>query len=467
MQYKCAISPAVQQTQRPLKSYSNAPLLRKTGLKKWVVLPVLLAAACCGHAQRVLGLDDAIALALKNNYDIRLMRNDSAAYATDNAYAYAAFLPRLNGTAGKQWNVNAQKQNLANGTKKDTTGLKSNNLTAALNLNWTLFDGLKMFATKDKLARLVELGELGIKNQVVNTIATVINNYYDIVRQKQQLKAIIEQMSINEERVKLADRKLRVGLGAKPELLQAKVDLNAQKAAVLQQNTLIAQLKEQLNQLTGFTATNYEVSDDIPVNNDLKLEELRNIMVNSNPSLLLAKKNIDVANLSLKENKAALFPTLSFNSAYNFSRTENKAVINSFTPLFNQNKGLNYGFGLTVPILNSFNTRRLIRQSELSIRYQQLLYDQQRSLLDVKLDNAYKNYELGKKSLQLEEDNIALARENVSIELERYRQGVSTYLELREAQKSLEDAYNRLIAARYNLKLAETTLLQLKGDLVK
>jgi outer membrane protein TolC len=42
---------------------------------------------------------------------------------------------------------------------------------------------------------------------------------------------------------------------------------------------------------------------------------------------------------------------------------------------------------------------------------------------------------------------------------------VSTYLELRDAQISLEQAYNRLIAARYNTKLAETELLRLKGTL--
>jgi outer membrane protein TolC len=55
----------------------------------------------------------------------------------------------------------------------------------------------------------------------------------------------------------------------------------------------------------------------------------------------------------------------------------------------------------------------------------------------------------------------------VTIALERFRQGVSTNLELREAQRSLEEGYNRLIAARYNTKLAETELLRLKGDLVK
>ena len=83
------------------------------------------------------------------------------------------------------------------------------------------------------------------------------------------------------------------------------------------------------------------------------------------------------------------------------------------------------------------------------------------------ITNAFKDYELQKKTLALEEENILLAKENVFISLERLRLGISTYLELRETQKSLELAYDRLIAARYNTKLAETELLRLKGDLVK
>jgi outer membrane protein len=95
-----------------------------------------------------------------------------------------------------------------------------------------------------------------------------------------------------------------------------------------------------------------------------------------------------------------------------------------------------------------------------------LNYQNQLSQLDVRLSNAYKNYLLQKQTLQLEEENLGLAKENVSIALARFRLGVSTVLELREAQISLQQAYNRLIAARYNTKLSETELLRIRGSLV-
>ena len=419
------------------------------------------------NAQVNLALEEAIATALQNNYDIRLSRNDSAVAALDYSYRNAVFLPRLNGTLGANWNRNNQKQEFNTGTKREGD-VKTNNIIATVALNWTLFDGLKMFATRDKAAQFIELGELGIKNQVINTVAAVINTYYAIARQKQQLKAIEEQMSISDERVKLAQRKLEIGVGTKPDVLQSQVDLNAQKAARLNQQTLIEQLKEQLNQVMNVAQnTIYDVSDTIPVNMNIALGDIQSNIENTNLLLLISKKNIDIANLTLKERKAERWPIISFNSAYNFNRTNNDVSLNPALPIFNRNRGFNYGLTANIPILNNRNNNRLIKQAELDIQYNQLIYDNQRSLLSMDVINAYMNYDQQKKALELEESNILLAKENVSIAIQTYRLGAFTFLQLREAQRSLEDAYNRLIAARYNAKLAETELLRLKGDLVR
>ena len=419
-------------------------------------------------SQNKLTVEQAITATIENNYDIQLLRNDSISYALNKSYARAAFLPRVNATTGLVYNNNNQKQKLADGSKRESKGIRSNNLSGSVQLNWTVFDGFKMFATRDKLSQFVLLGELNIKNQMVISVATVINNYYNIVRQKQLLKAIEEQMSINEDRVTLAEKKLSVGLGAKPELLQGKVDLNAQKAARLKQQTVIDQLKEQLNQLMNVEMnTRYEVSDTITFADNIILGDLMGTVETTNPQLLVIKKNIDISQLTLKERKAERYPIVTLNSAYNYSKTNNQTVINPFTPLFNRNNGFNYGVGITIPIFNGYNVKRQIQQAQLDIDWLNISYQNQKSQINLGITNAFKDYELQKKTLALEEENISLAKENVYIALERLRLGISTYLELRETQKSLELAYDRLIAARYNTKLAETELLRLKGDLVK
>lgn len=433
-----------------------------------IFLPVLLLITCSAPAQRIVSLEEAIATALQNNYNILLAKNDSMAAALDYSYKNAGFLPRLNGNLGTAWNNNAQKQILADGSKRESKGLKSNNITTQLALNWTLFDGMKMFATRDKLEEFVKLGELGIKNQLINTVASVITTYYNIVRQKQQLKAVEEQMSLSQERVKLAQYKLDIGVGTKPDVLQGKLDLNAQKAAQLLQQNLIAKLKEELNQLMNIQqSTLYEVSDSIPINTKLSLGDIQSNVESNNPALLIAKKNIDIAGLTLKERKAEKLPTVTFNSAYNFNRTNNQAVINSFSTLFNRSKGFNYGLTATVPIFNNFNNKRQIRQAEMDIQYQRIVYDNQKSLINLSVINAWSDYEQQKRALALEEENIILAKENVSILFQVYKLNSTTLIQLKEAEKSLGDAYNRLIAARYSTKLAETELLRLKGDLIK
>lgn len=419
-------------------------------------------------AQRLLSVEEAIGTALQNNFDIRLSKNDSMVAALDYSYRNLAFFPTFNGTASTTWNNNDQRQTLADGSKRQQDNIRSHNSAASLNLNWRLFDGLRMFATRDKAEEFVQLGALGIKSQVVTTVSGVIVTYFDIVRQKQQLRAVEEQITLNEERVKLSQYKLDIGTGIKPDLLQSKVDLNAQKALKLQQLTLIEQLKEQLNQVMNVNpGTSFEVTDSIPLNTGIGLGDIQIDIEKTNPDLLIAQKNVDIARLTLKERKGDLFPVVSFNSAYNYSRTDNKTVINPFSPLFNRSNGLNYGFTASIPIFNGLNARRLVRQARLDISYQELVFENQRSQINLSVVNAFKNYELQKKALALEEENILLARENVDIVFKTYKLGAATLVQLREAQNSLEAANNRLIAARYSTKVAETELIRLKGDLVK
>lgn len=449
---------------------------------KQLCLVLLVLGSCTLKAQTLdsleelpeLTLEEAISTALQNNYDIRLAKNDSAIAALDYEYRNAVFLPRINATAANIWNANNQKQEFSSGQVREGN-VATDNLSASIGLNWTLFDGLKMFATRKKAEEYIKLGELEIKNQVINTVADVVNTYYNIVRQKQQLRAIEEQMSISQSRVDLSQRKLDIGVGAKPDVLQSKVDLNAQKAARLQQLTLIRQLKDLLNHLLFPSVPDqpvqslpdYDVVDSIPINFFITLDDIRTDLDANNPLLGIAERNIEIANLTLKEYKAERYPVIDFTSAYNFSRTNNNITLNPALPFYNRNRGLNYGFTASIPILNYRNTHRLIRQAELNIGYQRLLYGNQRALLHLSVLDAYNEYLLQIESLRLEESNIELAIENVYIIMETYRLGGSTYLQLREAQKSLEDAYNRLIAARYNTKVAETELMRLKGEIVR
>lgn len=427
---------------------------------------VLLAKVCL--AQEQITVEEVVAAAIQKNFDVRLQQNTAASAATAEKNSIGVFLPNINAVGTRVWNNNNQRQILADNSEVQRNGVRSNNLTGSLQLQWTLFDGATMFATRDRLQEISAQGEALVKSQITNTVANVINNYYDVVRQKQQLKAINEQLSVGEERVKLAERKLEVGTGGKPELLQAKVDLNAFRTAALQQEALIIQSKNQLSGLAALSLPeSYDVSDTIPINLDMTLEDVMSGLENTNPELIAARKNIDIARFALKERRGERYPTINFNANYNFSRQKNALVINNFTTLFNQNLGYNYGFSANLPILNNLTITNGIQQATIFVERQQLIYDQLKNDAMVSARVAYAAYDNARKTLLIEEENINFARENVTIMLASFKRGVATFIELRTAQQSFADAYYRLIAARYNAKVSETELLRLKGDLVR
>lgn len=445
-------------------------LLMMKNIKQYFFLLLLLVSAGVINAQqKVLTLEQAIDVALKNNFDIRLARNTAELSANDYAYANFAFVPRLNATAGTTWNNTATKQEFVNGTERDTSGIKGNNINGNVTLSWTLFDGLKMFATRRKMESIRDLGELAIKDQVQNSIATIIGGYYNIVQQKQQLRALAEQMSISEERVKLSDAKFSTGLAPKTDLLQSKVDLNAQKALYIRQQTLIEQSKALLNQLMAVPAgaTGYEVSDSIPLNNGLSFAVLQQNIANNNTTIKVQQQNVNVSALTIKERRADYYPVISFNSGYNYTRNTSNAASNAFSPKFSRNAVMNYGLTAAIPIFNGFNVKRQVQNARIDFDFQNITLDNIKSQVDLSLTNAFKDYEYYKKQASLEEETNDLARENAMVALERFKQGVSTILEVKIAQQSLEDSYYRLIQARYNTKLAETELGRLNGALIQ
>ena len=429
----------------------------------------LFSCVLFAKAQELVTVEQVVSISLQKNYDVRLFENSAALAINDNRYAFGAFLPALNATGSYVKGSNNARVVKFDNSERVSPAAITTNTNAGIQLIWTLFDGTKMFATRGRISKLAELGAINVKNQMVNSAATVIATYYGIVRQKQQLKAIVEQMSVSEERVKLAERKLQVGTGGKPELLQAKVDLNAFRTAKLQQETLIQQLKDQLNSLLGMGLPDtFETADSIPIDLTLDFAQITSNIENTNQQLASVRKNIEVMRQTLKENRAGRSPIINFVSNYNFiQRQENEVEVQlGVTPKVNENKGYNFGLNATLPIMNGMNVNRLIGQSKVNIERQKLIYDQQLTIALVGVRIAYTSYQNAIQVLRIEEENSVLAKENVTIALEGFRRGITTFIELRTAQQSLADAFNRLIAARYNSKISETELLRLQGSLV-
>jgi outer membrane protein len=415
-------------------------------------------------SQDTLTIDQAIELALKNNHSILISRNDASIAENNFTPGNAGMLPQLNLNAGGTWANNNVRQELSNGSIIAKPNAGSTGLNSGMALTWTLFDGMKMFTTYEKLNELNALGEVELKIEIENTVSKVMNQYYLIVKQNQLVKSLESDLALYKERVTIAQTKFNIGASAKTDLLQAKVDMNEVQSNYLTQQNILREYKFALNQTLARPAeTALEVSNNISISYHPKLEDLKKTVIDSNYQLNLYQKNIRINELSLKENQSNYLPRLAANANYNFTQNKNQAGF----LLLNQNLGLNAGLTLSWNIFNGGNDARQIQNSKLSIENSQLLFDQNKSIIELSLLKAYLAYNNAKEILKLEEENVNLAKENVDVALERFRLGSSSTLELKAAQKSYEDAQVRLVNARYNAKTNEIELMRLNGMLVK
>lgn len=415
-------------------------------------------------AQELLTPEDAVALAVSKNFDIIIAKNDAEIARIYNNRATAGMLPRINVTTGDVFNLNNINQNFSTGLEIKKNWVPINSFNAGLNLDWTIFDGLKMFATKDRLAALQKLGEIQLKDQIQNTAAQVLNVYYDVVRQKQQIKALKESMSISVERVNLSQKKFDVGYADKTPLLQAKVDYSTQQINILKQETVLQQAKVELNRLIGREANvEFDVLDTIEVSYTPDLQIIKDSVFLANYSIRAAMTNIDISKFQHKEIKSQRLPQINFSTGYNVLQNNSQAG----QILLNRTYGPTIGLNAVIPIFTGGIVKKQLEASAVNIATQQVQLSKTKNDLDSRILTAYQNFDYASRVLKLNVENVKIAEENVKITLDRFRLNQSNSLEIKEAQSSYEDALYNIILARYNAKTAEIELKRLSNQLVK
>jgi len=186
-------------------------------------------------AQEKLTLQDAITIAMQNNYDIKISQNEVKIAKNNANIGNAGMLPNLTATYSNGGSVQNTRQTPATGPDRVITGAKSTNNDLGADLNWTVFDGFSMFANYDRLKELQKQGELNARLAILTTIADVISAYYDVVRQQKLVVAADSAIDISVFREKIAKTKLQLGRGSKLDVLTAQVDYNTDTSSYLQQ----------------------------------------------------------------------------------------------------------------------------------------------------------------------------------------------------------------------------------------
>ena len=435
-------------------------------MRKLVTAITMCCAAGSLSAQQHYTLKSCLETGLEKNYSIRMVRNEEQISKNNVTLGNAGYLPTLDLSAGFSGNVNdTETETRSTGEKTKTSGVFDKTLNAGLNLNWTIFDGFKIQANYARLKELEQQGETQTRIAIEDFIAELTAEYYNYIQQEIRLKNFRYAMSLSKERLRIVEERYIVGNFSRLDLQQARVDYNADRAQHMKQQEAVKTSRIRLNELMA----NEDMSHPITVNDSiidlntlLSFEDLWQSTLKNNASLLKSEQNKTLAALDMKAIKSRNYPYLRLNAGYGY--TLNKYEVSATSR--RDNLGLNFGVTLGFNLFDG-NRRREIKNARIAIENAQLQQDDLRQALKADLSNLWQAYQNNIEMLKLERENLIAAVENHEIASERYMLGNLSGIEMREAQKSLLDAEERILTAEYDTKMCEISLLQLSGKITK
>lgn len=427
-----------------------------------LLLTVFLMPLSLLFAQNRLSVDEAIQIALENNYGIKIARTSTDIASTNRTLGNSGFLPSLSasGTRTERFNETIETETeVSSSLIEDATTTITN---ANVSLNWTIFDGLQMFATWDKLGEIEKRSRGELRLQMESTVSDIVLLYYNIVSLKDQVGILENSVEVSLERVEIVETELDLGSSSKFDLLQAKSDLNADRAAVLREANRLTEAKILLNEVMGRDAkTEFDVEDPILINRLLDEQTLMQNVLSENTELTLARSEETIAEQEVREIRGERFPELVLNSGYSFNRNESTG---GFTTFF-ETSGLSVGLTARINLFNGFDTNRRINVAKLNVKSVQYQREELRQQLLSNFSIVYQTYLNSIDLVDLEEENLENAEETLDIALERFRLGTISAIEFRESQRTFLSAESRLIQAKFEAKQSETELLRLSGRL--
>ena len=411
-------------------------------------------------AQERKTLPECIASALESNYSIKIIRNE--ARMAKNDLNYSTFLPTVDANAKQTQTRNDSKTEDSAGAVNKMSDVKTDNYSAGVALNWRLFDGLEMFTTHEKQRELLAMGELAVQQAVENLIVNVSAAYYNVLVQHHKLQAALHSLDVSNERYEEAQARYEIGNRSGLEAQQAKIDLNADSSTYMKQREALKSAYISLNKLMNADLQLVEyVQDTILLGPLLSLGVLEQKTLQGNTTLLMAKKDQKISALDLKNSRAVLFPTLDFNTGYNYNKTD---APSSNTTL-NRTNGFYWGFSLNVPIFSRLQNRTKIKNAKIELENTELSYQEaeKETLGDLAL--LYNTYENNLLMVNFENESADVAAANLDAALVKYKIGSLSGIEFREFQRSYIDAVDRKLSAIYQAKVSELSLLLLSGEI--
>ena len=414
------------------------------------------------NAQNNLSLKEAVTIAIQNSYDIKLVENNLSIAQNNNNYGVAGGLPTVTANGTNNNTLTTINQTFPDASRNTTrSGVDGSTLNGGLTATMILFNGYRIAATKDRLESIQKQTEAALQTQMLNTSSTVMQQYYNVIRQTAFLKTIEKSIEASEQRVAIVKTRQELGVANQADLLQSSLDLNALLQAKQNQLLVLDQVKADLfNTMVLPANSNYIFTDSIQVDQKMILSDVESKM-KAHPLLQSAQQLINVNQFLEKETKALMYPTLRANTGFNYNSNKSAAGF----ILLNESYGPFLGFNLSIPIYAGTSNKRAYKNAQINTVSAKIQYDNTAQSLATELFKTYQNYQNSIKQTPTEIQNYEMSDALLTLVMDRFKLGEATIVDVKQAQQSFETAGFRLTSLKFSAKIAEIELKRLSNQL--
>ena len=441
---------------------------------KQIIIVLLLVVLFPVHGQKSLTKEEALDIALEENFGIKVSRNITEISKNNSSVLNSGYLPALSISGGSNYSESDAEIAFPGQVDENGTPIpnrifedqESQRFNAGVNLNYTLFDGLGRKYSYKRLKEQYALSELQLRETIEFTILQLFEVYFRIAQLTESNDIFKENLFVSKERQKRAEIAFIHGQGNKLAVLNAQVDVTNDSINLIQIKQQLDNSKRDLNLILNKPINeSFEVDLNVDFVPYIQIESWLTTAGENNVALLKQKSNTQINSYDVKISQSGYLPTLGLVGSYGWNL--NKSPASPFFPGTN-NTSFSVGFGASLSwnLFDGGRTLTRVKNAKITFENQDLLEQEAKQIFNRDIANSVQNFKDAKEIFKIQKKQVETATYNFNRSQAQYKLGSITAIEFRQAQINLTNAQNQRTIAKYQAKLAELQLIQITGQLL-
>lgn len=430
--------------------------MQKVLLSAFIFLfPILVSAQ-----SQIITIEDAIEIALENNYQLKQAENNLSITELQELSAKADFLPNLSANLNRGLNIGRRFDTETTGQFVDVT---TNNLSASMSSNINIFSG---FANINNLRRAREVTasrEELLQRVRENVIFNTASSYLDYLLSSQLLEIAMENLETSQSQLEQVEAQVEVGSRPMVDLLnQESVVANNELELVNRENAMdLARLglirNLQIDPLGDYEFVIPDIDQENAVPVEYNLGDLIGAALQNRSDLRSEERTIAAEEYQVNVARSQYYPTIS-GSASIRSNYSDLSMLSYHDQFFDQNVARSFGISLSIPIFNRLNTRTNVEIQKINLKNAELSLENTRLQVMQEVNQAYRDYLAITKEVESTQRALTAAERAYETELQRYEVGATTLIELSLANNTYVQAQANQVQATYRFIFQEKLL---------